>query len=212
LQEEFFMKDTNLKGEKRTEDFGSAGSRRLLAAGRIPAVIYGKNDPVHVSLDAREFQNKMRHFSESTLLTLKVGRKNYSVLMKDFQENVMTDSILHVDLYEVTKGELLRTHVPVVLEGNPAGAKFGGILDQVTHELEVECLPKDLPESITVDVSGLNLNESIQVEQLVIPEGVKLIHAEGLTIASVKGVKEVVSAPEVEEEGDEEAGETSSEE
>ncbi len=206
------MKDTNLKGEKRTEDFGSAGSRRLLAAGRIPAVIYGKNDPVHVSLDAREFQNKMRHFSESTLLTLKVGRKSYSVLMKDFQENVMTDTIVHVDLFEVTKGETLRTHVPVVLEGNPAGAKFGGILDQVTHELEVECLPKDLPESIIVDVSSLKLNESVQVENLVIPAGVKLIHAEGLTIASVKGVKEVVNVPEAEEtEGDVEAGETSSE-
>ena len=57
-----------------------------------------------------------------------------------------------------------------MLEGNPAGAKFGGILDQVTHELEVECLPKDLPESINVDVSGLNLNDSIQVEELAIPE------------------------------------------
>ncbi len=206
------MKDTTLNGEKRTEDFGSAGSRRLLAAGRIPAVIYGKNDPVHVSLEAREFQNKMRHFSESTLLTLKVGKKSYSVLMKDFQENVMTDSIVHVDLFEVTKGEVLRTHVPIHLEGNPAGAKFGGVLDQVTHELEVECLPKDLPESIVVDVTGLNLNESIHVEMITVPEGVKLIHAEGLTIASVKGVKEVVSAPEGEEAEGEEAEEAADEE
>ncbi len=197
------MKDTMLKGEKRTEDFGSAGSRRLLSAGRIPAVIYGKNEPVHISLDSKEFQHQMRHFSESTLLTIKVGRKSHSVLMKDFQENTMTDTVLHVDFYEVTKGEVLRTHVPVVLEGNPAGAKFGGILDQVTHELEVECLPKDLPESITVDVSALNLNESIHIEQVALPEGVKLIHAEGITIASVKGVKEVVAAPEAGEEAEE---------
>jgi large subunit ribosomal protein L25 len=195
------MKDTNLTGTLRTEDFGSAGSRRVLAAGRIPAVIYGKGkmDPVHITLDAKDFQNKMRHFSESTLLTIKIGRKNHSVLMKDFQENVMLGKILHVDFFEVTKGEALRTHVSVVLHGNPDGAKFGGVLEQVTHEIEVECLPKDLPEHIVVDVTKLGLNESIHVASLAIPEGVKVLTNGETTIASVKGVKEVVAAPETEE-------------
>ena len=192
------MKDTNLTGILRTEDFGSAGSRRVLAAGRIPAVIYGKGkmDPVHITLDAKDFQNKMRHFSESTLLTIKIGRKNHSVLMKDFQENVMLGKILHVDFFEVTKGEALRTHVSVVLHGNPDGAKFGGVLEQVTHEIEVECLPKDLPEHIVVDVTKLGLNESIHVASLAIPEGVKVLTNGETTIASVKGVKEVIAAPE----------------
>lgn len=192
------MKDTNLTGTLRTEDFGSAGSRRVLAAGRIPAVIYGKGkmDPVHITLDAKDFQNKLRHFSESTLLTIKIGRKNHSVLMKDFQENVMLGKILHVDFFEVTKGEVLRTHVSVVLHGNPDGAKFGGVLEQVTHEIEVECLPKDLPEHIVVDVTKLGLNESIHVSSLAIPEGVKVLTHGDTTIASVKGVKEVIAAPE----------------
>ena len=192
------MKDTNLTGTLRTEDFGSAGSRRVLAAGRIPAVIYGKGkmDPVHITLDAKDFQNKMRHFSESTLLTIKIGRKNHSVLMKDFQENVMLGKILHVDFFEVTKGEALRTHVSVVLHGNPDGAKFGGVLEQVTHEIEVECLPKDLPEHIVVDVTKLGLNESIHVASLAIPEGIKVLTNGETTIASVKGVKEVIAAPE----------------
>lgn len=192
------MKDTNLTGTLRTEDFGSAGSRRVLAAGRIPAVIYGKGkmDPVHITLDAKDFQNKLRHFSESTLLTIKIGRKNHSVLMKDFQENVMLGKILHVDFFEVTKGEVLRTHVSVVLHGNPDGAKFGGVLEQVTHEIEVECLPKDLPEHIVVDVTKLGLNESIHVSSLAIPEGVKVLTNGDTTIASVKGVKEVIAAPE----------------
>ena len=206
------MKDTNLTGTLRTEDFGSAGSRRVLAAGRIPAVIYGKGkmDPVHITLDAKDFQNKLRHFSESTLLTIKIGRKNHSVLMKDFQENVMLGKILHVDFFEVTKGEVLRTHVSIVLHGNPDGAKFGGVLEQVTHEIEVECLPKDLPEHIVVDVTKLGLNESIHVSSLEVPEGVKVLTNSETTIASVKGVKEVVAAPEAGEteiEGEEAADE-----
>ncbi|MEA5030675.1 MAG: 50S ribosomal protein L25 [Sphaerochaeta sp.] len=206
------MKDTNLTGTLRTEDFGSAGSRRVLAAGRIPAVIYGKGkmDPVHITLDAKDFQNKLRHFSESTLLTIKIGRKNHSVLMKDFQENVMLGKILHVDFFEVTKGEVLRTHVSIVLHGNPDGAKFGGVLEQVTHEIEVECLPKDLPEHIVVDVTKLGLNESIHVSMLEVPEGVKILTNGETTIASVKGVKEVIAAPETGEtevEGEEAADE-----
>lgn len=189
-----------LAGEKRTEDFGSAGSRRVLALGRIPAVIYGKNAPEHITLDAKEFQNKLRHFTESTLLTVKVGRKNHNVLMKDFQENVMLGKVLHVDFFEVTKGEVLRANVSIVLVGNPVGARFGGVLEQVTHEIEVECLPSDLPASIEVDVSSLNLNESIHVEQVKAPEGVKFLHAQDMTIATVKGVKEVITAETEEDE------------
>ena len=194
------MKDTNLTGVLRKEDFGSAGSRRVLATGRIPAVIYGKKEPVHITLDAKEFTNMLRHISEATLLTIKVGRKSHHVLMKDYQENVMRGTIGHIDFFEVTKGETLRANVPVVLHGNPVGAKFGGILEQVTHELEVECLPKDLPEHIEVDVSSLNLNESIHLGAIVAPEGVKFHLPEDTTIATVKGVKEVVAAPEGEEE------------
>ncbi len=194
------MKDTNLTGTLRKDDFGSAGSRRVLATGRIPAVIYGKKDPVHITIDANDFQNKMRHFSESTLLTIKVGRKNHSVLMKDYQENVMKGTILHVDFFEVTKGEVLRANVPIVLIGNPEGAKFGGVLEQVAHEIEVECLPKDLPEHFEVDVSKLNLNDSVHLGALTAPEGVKFLLPEDTTIATVKGVKEVITVSDEEEE------------
>ena len=205
------MKDTNLTGTLRKDDFGSAGSRRVLATGRIPAVIYGKKDPVHITIDANDFQNKMRHFSESTLLTIKVGRKNHSVLMKDYQENVMKGIILHVDFYEVTKGEVLRANVPIVLTGNPEGAKFGGVLEQVAHDIEVECLPKDLPEHLEVDVSKLGLNDSVHLGMLVAPEGVRFLLPEDTTIATVKGVKEVVSATEGEEEDEEAAAEVAEE-
>lgn len=192
------MKETNLTGIERKEDFGSAGSRRVVASGRIPAVIYGKNEPKHITLDALEFQNKMRYFSESTLLEVKVGRKKHTVLMKAFQENILQGLILHVDFFEVTAGETLRTRVPIVLHGNPEGAKHGGVLEQVSFEVEVESLPKDLPQNISVDVSSLDLNESIQVENLEVPEGVKILTHADVTIASVKSVREEVEVDEEE--------------
>ena len=206
------MKDTALTGVLRKEDFGSAGSRRVLASGRIPAVIYGKADidPVHITLEARDFQNKLRHISESTLLTIKVGRKNHSVLMREVQENILKGIILHVDFYEVTKGETLRARVPIVVVGNPEGAKFGGVLEQVTYDVEVESLPQDLPQHIEVDVTNLNLNESINVEELVVPEGVKILTLADSTVATVKSIREVVT--EVEEEDVEATEEAATEE
>ena len=192
------MNEKQLTGTYRTEDFGSAGSRRLLRAGRIPAVIYGKNGNVHISLEAKDFTNKMRKFSESTLLTIKVDKVDHSVLMKDYQENVMRGMITHVDFFEVTTDEVLRANVPVVLHGNAIGTRHGGVLEQVMHEIEVECLPKDLPESFIGDISKIDLNESVHVAQLTIPEGVKILIAKETTIASVKAVKEEVAAPAAE--------------
>lgn len=189
----------SLKAELRTEDFGSAGSRRLLRAKRIPAVIYGKNQPVHLSLDAREFTNKMRHFSETALLKISVGKKNYECLLKDYQEDLMKGEIKHVDFFEVTRGQVLRTLVSIVLKGNPVGTKEGGVLDQVIHEVEIECLPKDLPEVLEANVSALKINQSIHLKDLVVPANVKILDDLSKTVASVKGVKAEVAAPVAEE-------------
>lgn len=185
------MSDNNksLSAELRTEDFGSAGSRRLLRAKRIPAVIYGKNPPVHISLDAREFNNKMRHFSETALLKITVGKKSYEVLMKDYQENLLRGEIKHVDFFEVTRGHVLRTKLGIVLNGTPAGVRDGGVLDQVLYEVEIECLPKDLPAALEVDVTSLHINQSISLNDITAPAGVKLLDDLSKTIASVKAVK-----------------------
>ena len=189
----------SLKAELRTEDFGSAGSRRLLRAKRIPAVIYGKNDPVHLSLDAREFTNKMRHFSETALLKVSVGKKNYECLLKDYQEDLMKGEIKHVDFFEVTRGHALRTLVSIVLKGNPVGTKEGGVLEQIIHEVEIECLPKDLPESLEANVSALKINQALHLRDIVVPANVKVLDDLSKTVASVKGVKAEVVAPVAEE-------------
>ncbi len=195
------MSDINrsLKAKPRTEDFGSAGARRLLRGGQIPAVIYGKKDPVHIALDAREFSNKMRHFSETALLKIAVGRKHYEVLLKDYQEDLMRGQIKHVDFYEVTRGQALRTLVSIVLKGSPIGTREGGVLDQVLHEIEIECLPKDLPDSIDADVSHLEINQALHLSDMHFPETIKVLEDLSRTVASVKGVKAEVLEPTEEE-------------
>ena len=188
-----------LSALRRTEDFGSAGSRRVVRSGRIPAVVYGKKGvaPLYVTLDAKEFRMKRNEFTETTLITLKVSDgEERKVFVKDIQENLLKNCIQHVDFFEVTFGQLLRTKVRVELTGTPTGVRDGGVLKQVVHEVEIECFPRHLPESIVADISSLGLNEAFRVKDLVVADVIKLLDDPEMAIASVKMVKEVVSDTE----------------
>lgn len=174
----------------RTSDFGSAGSRRLLRAGKIPAVVYGsKTKPMHIVIDGHAFSLAINSISESTLITLKIDGAEHEVLVKSFQENIMTDTIYHVDFYEVVRGEKLHAFVPLSIEGNPIGCKKSGILDVILHEVEVECLPKDLPADIKVDVTSIDLNGHLSVKDIVVPKEITILTDENDTVASVKAPK-----------------------
>ncbi len=189
--------EKKLQARVRKDDFGSAGSRRLVRNGEIPAVVYGKMKPLHVIVNAKEFRMKKNQFSESTLITLNVtDEKAHKVFVKSYQEDLLKNIINHIDFYEVTAGHAVRTHVKVELVGSPVGTKEGGVLDQVTHEIEIECLPKDLPEIIEVDVSNLGLNESVRVSDVAAPKNVKILTDADTAIASVKAVKEEAPVPE----------------
>ena len=188
-----------LSAQIRTEDFGSAGSRRVVRSGRIPAVVYGKKgvEPLFVTLDAKEFRMKRNEFTETTLITLKVSDgEERKVFVKDVQENLLKNCIQHVDFFEVTFGQLLRTKVRVELTGTPAGVRDGGVLEQVVHEVEIECFPRHLPESIVADISSLGLNEAFRVKDLVVADVIKLLDDPDMAIASVKMVKEDVPVTE----------------
>ena len=114
--------------------------------------------------------------------------------MKTYQEDLLRRCIHHIDFFEITAGHTVRTHVRIELEGNPAGCRQGGVLDQVIHEVEIECLPKDLPEVIKADVSALEINETFRIENLQLPEGVRIFEEKDATIASVRMVKEEAPA------------------
>lgn len=209
VKEKVMSTKKTLSAKLRTEDFGSAGSRRLVRAGSIPAVVYGKGEPVHVIVNAREFAAKRSGFGESTLIDLVVeGDTTHQVFVKTFQEDFLKNVVRHIDFYEVTAGHTLRTHVRVELVGTAAGQIAGGVLAQMIHELEIECLPADLPESIKVDVTKLGINETLRLEDIQVPAGIKVHGEPDAAVASVRLVKEEPEEAPAEEAAPADAAET----
>lgn len=150
---------------------------RLRTTGKIPAVIYGHTVPTSITVDAREFRNAFKRITQNTIVELHLPGGVHEVLVKDYQKDNLTGQILHVDFYEFEKGKALRTRVPIRLVGNPIGVKEGGILESLLHSLDVECLPKDLPEEIVLDISELGLDKAMHVNDLTLSEGVRPLQA-----------------------------------
>ena len=198
------MEQKTLAADTRSERKKGA-SRRLRRAGKIPAVIYGYSGTAAITVDEREFQSKFKTISENTIINLNIADKSYDVLVKDYQEDILTGKLLHIDFYEVEAGKTLRTHIPVRLTGTPVGVKEGGVLEQLMHDIEVECLPKDIPESISLDVSGLDIGMSIHVSDLPEMPDVKVLSSPEYGVVSVTTMK--IEIPEPGEEGLEEEGE-----
>ncbi len=179
---------------------GPAG--RLRRQGKIPSIIYGHNEPVAIIVDAHEFGKTFKNVSESTIITLKSQDRSYDVVVRDYQEDIIKGKIQHIDFYEIERGKLLRTHVPVHVTGASVGVKEGGLLELVTHELEIECLPRDLPSGIAVDISELAIARSLHVSDLSGLGEVKVLASPDQVLCTVTRRKEVVE--EVEEELEEE--------
>jgi large subunit ribosomal protein L25 len=179
---------------------GSAGARRIRRQGRIPAVLYGRSGKaLSIDLDALEFANSVKLISESTIVKVDVDGTSHDAFVKDTQRNITDGAVLHVDFYEVESGIALRARVSIHLHGNPVGVREGGVLEVPLHEVEVECFPKDLPERIDVDISGLKANQSIHVRDLALGEGVRLISSADQVVALVKFAKAESAAPAEEE-------------
>jgi large subunit ribosomal protein L25 len=164
--------------------------------------LYGRSGiSLSIDLDAREFSNRVKNISESTIVQVEVEGKTYDAFVKDTQRSITEGSILHVDFYEVESGIALRAHVSLHLTGNPVGVREGGVLESPLHEIEVECLPKDLPERIEIDISDLKVNQSFHVRDIKLGEGVRLISNEDQVVALVKYARETAAAPAAGETG-----------
>jgi large subunit ribosomal protein L25 len=166
---------------------GSAVSRRIRREGRIPAVVYGRSGKaLSIELNALEFVNNAKGISESTIVTINIEGQTRQAFVKDTQRNIIDGKLLHVDFYEVEAGVSLRARVSIHIYGNPVGVREGGILELPLHEIEVECLPGDLPERIDVDISELKANQSIHVRDLALGSGVRIISNTDQVVALVK--------------------------
>lgn len=192
----------SLKAELRKEK-GKGAARRMRRDGRIPAVIYGRGeDTRELSVDAHDFEVLMRHVSlDNTLIDLDIKGKRGKIkaLVGEVQTHPFKPEVLHVDFLMIHAGEKVHVQVPVRLEGNPAGVKEGGVLQHVLHDLELNCAAEAIPEAILVDVSALEIGDSIHVYDLDLPEGVEIEIDESRTVALVAAPR-IIEEPEEEEE------------
>lgn len=182
--------------------------KALRREGRLPAVIYGHYiEPISIELNLRDASRSLTGLAPSTLITVEVDGEAHKTLVREKQRNKITGMLLHVDFMAVSMKEKLRSQVYIEITGlAPAIKEFSGVLVSGLDEVEVECLPQDLPERIMVDVSGLNkIGDGIYIRNLVVPEGVKILDDPDTMvalIASQAAVEEevVVAAPVVVEE------------
>lgn len=189
------------------EETGKGAARRLRRSGRIPAVVYGRGEETQsLSVDAHELERLFSDISiENTVIDLKVGRKKaLKTLVREVQAHPFKPIILHVDFYQIHTGESITLDIPIRLVGTSTGVKEGGILDHHLHELHVECLPAAIPEAIEVDITELDLGDSVHVRDLALPEGVETDVDGDRTICSVVTptvlqVAEELVEPELEE-------------
>jgi len=190
---------------------GKGVARRLRAAGRIPAVVYGKGaETKAISIDPKALQRLLQSSGAgmNTLIELSVDGTERTVLVKELQRDPVRGRPVHTDFYLVELDQKVEVSVPIHLVGRPEGVEAGGILDHPLREIELECLPRAIPESVSVDVSALEIGDSIHVRDLELPEGASVRTDGHLAVASVIAPA-VVEEPAAEElaEGEEVAAE-----
>ena len=194
------MAEIVVAAQSRAET-GKNVNRRLRTKGLIPGILYGtRKDTVPVAVSPKEIVSILRSKSgENTLFDLDLGGAKRKVILKEFQVEPLKGQLLHADFYEVALDKTLEVKVHIELTGAPVGVKVqGGVLDFVTRELEIECLPTDIPEKVEVDVSGLELGKHLRVSDLKVPEKVKVLTELDLVVVHVVAprAEEVVAAPE----------------
>lgn len=168
--------------------FGKNAARKLRQAGQVPAIVYGRGDETRpLEIAVNELERLLSKISvENTLIDLKIeGGKGTSALIREVQYHAVRPVVLHVDFLQVHAGEKITLQVPVRLHGTPTGVRDeGGVLQEVLHDLEVECLPADIPEAIDLDIEKLGIGDSIHVRDVTIAK-VRIVNDPELLICSV---------------------------
>lgn len=167
--------NAKLKAQPRQET-GKGANRKMRAAGRVPAVVYGHGEETRmVSVDSHELDLLFKRVHwENTLIEIDIDGENRPVrtLVKEVQSHAHKPFIFHVDFQQIHAGEMLHLDVPIRLQGTPPGVKAGGVLMQTISDLHIRCTPDNIPEFIDVDISGLEIGDSIHLSDLTLPEGV----------------------------------------
>jgi large subunit ribosomal protein L25 len=205
------MSEYKLAAEQRA-GAGKGAARRLRAAGRVPAVLYGHGTkPEHLSVDARQFGHALRtDAGVNVLIELEVGQRRHLALAKEIQRHPVKGNLVHVDFIQVRRGEKVHVSVPVHLVGEAPGVREGGIADQDLYQLNVEAEVTAVPEAVEADISGLGIGDVLRVGDLKAPNGAVILDDPDASVVSVVAPT-VEPEPEEVEEAEAAEGETAAE-
>jgi large subunit ribosomal protein L25 len=183
------------------EATGKGAMRRLRAEGGVPAVVYGSGSVgMNLRVDAHSLGQVISH-GTNQLIDLKGAGKARLVLLKELQRDPVSQSLVHADFFQVDTDKKIHVLVPIRYEGRPYGVEMGGVLEPLFREVEVECLPLEIPDGFTLDVSPLDIGDSLHVSDLELPEGVELLVDRELAVIHVIAPR--VIEEEAEAEGEE---------
>lgn len=195
------MEKILVKADKRVET-GKGSARSLRRQDILPAVMYAEGKSTSIKLNRKEIQKLIYSgVGEHALITLELNEGNsvaseHPVLVKDYQTEPVTDELLHVDFIEVSLKKIIKVTVPLIIIKEPAGIKLGGILQLRIREIEIECLPTQIPDKIEVDAGSVEIGHSLHVSDIPPQEGLKIVTDPSEVILSVTAPKEeVVAAP-----------------
>ena len=201
--------NVSLKASER-EERGKNAARRLRASGMLPAVLYGEDGSRSLSVETRTLDYTLTHFGDNALYDLNLGSGTATARVVDAHRDPVTGLLVHVDFAPVNMREKIEVTVPLHLVGEAAGSEEGGVLQQVAYEIQVETLPGDIPQEVTLDVSSLGMNENLTLGDLTLPSGVELLSDPEEVAATVTQPTEITdedmeAAGIVEEEAEEPA-------
>jgi large subunit ribosomal protein L25 len=200
------LEQIDLKAQIR-KTVGNGPARTLRREGKVPAVLYGpKTETVLLSIDSKDFEQILKEASVgSVLLNLQIKNgktSTRSAMIKELQTHPVSGKFLHVDFYEIDMQKKITAKVPVVAKGHSVGVEVGGLLQYVRRELEVLCLPTEIPEAIEVDITDLDIGDSIHLEDISLPGDIEILADTNFTVVTVLAPKveeEVVEEEELEE-------------
>ena len=188
-------KKTSLKAAPRART-GSGRLNQMRREGWIPSVIYGRgSDNINLKVDAKTFSELLAHSSsENILVNLEIeGSGTRLAFLQSVQHDPISGKTLHADFRSIDEKTEITAHIPTHLNGESAGVKAGGLIEQYVHAIEITCLPNDLPETIEVDISNLQIGDSLHIGDVTLPSGVRATHAADVVVAHVSKAAAAIS-------------------
>jgi len=192
----------SIEAELRTKT-GKGAARQIRRNGLIPGVVYGRgNDPRPIKVDPLDIEKLLQSNAifDLTLVGEEGKEDEATVIIKDYQKDIIKQNLLHVDFQFISMDEKITVFVPMHLEGEAVGVRDGGVLQQLLREIEIDALPGEIPEEITIDISELDVGESLSVVDLELPEGLDLVTDKDEVIVTVVTPTELIEEEEEEEE------------